>query len=107
MAQRWQSPGEVFGDVALLLFLLAQCFDGVLTYVGVQTMGRGIEANPLLSHLIGALGAGAALLSAKIVAAGFGIILHLRRVHRTVMLLAALYLAAAVVPWTALLFLTD
>ena len=38
---------DVFGDVALLVFLIAQASDGVLTYVGVSTYGMRIEANPL------------------------------------------------------------
>jgi len=36
---------------------------------------------------------------------GFGMLLHLRRVHGVVALLTAFYLAVAIVPW-AVLFLT-
>ncbi len=102
--QSWQSRSQLFGNVALLAFLLMQCLDGVLTYVGVVTFGHGVEANPLLAELMVTLGAGAALTTAKTLAAGLGILLHLREVHGVVMLLAALYLVAAVGPWTAILF---
>ena len=53
---------------------------------------------------MGAVGGGAALLGAKLLAASLGILLHLTGVHRIVAALTVLYLAAAVVPWTALLF---
>jgi len=104
MVQPWYSRGRWFGDLALLLFLLMQCLDGVFTYVGVVTLGPRVEANPVLAHLMDALGAGAALTATKVVAGGFGILLHLRQVHVTVLLLSALYLAAAVGPWLAVLF---
>lgn len=93
-----------FGDLVVLAFLLAQATDGVLTYIGIATMGTSIEGNPLLASLMGAVGGGAALLGAKLLAASLGILLHLTGVHRIVAALTVLYLAAAVVPWTALLF---
>jgi uncharacterized membrane protein len=93
-----------YGDVVLVLFLLAQCFDGVFTYVGVSTYGLGIEANPLLAGLMTSLGHGTALLAAKIIAATLGICLHLRQVHGAVALLAAFYGAVAILPWTVILF---
>jgi hypothetical protein len=92
------------GDVALVLFLLAQCFDGALTYVGVISFGIESEANPLISSLMLHFGEEAGLLGAKAVAAILGIALHLRQVHSAVALLTAFYFAVAIVPWTALLF---
>ena len=102
----WTRPvsSSRFGDVALVLFLLAQCFDGALTYVGVATFGVAIEANPILQRLMMSFGEGAALTTAKIVAAILGICLHLQEVHGVVALLSAFYFAAAVVPWLAILF---
>ena len=94
-----------FGDVVIVLFLLAQAFDGILTYIGVVTFGVGIEANPVISALMLQFGEGTALLGTKIAAALLGIGLHLRQVHAAVALLAAFYVALAVLPWTALLFL--
>jgi len=92
------------GDLFILAFLCTQACDGVLTYVGIATLGIGIEGNPLLASLMGAIGGGGALLAAKSAAALFGIVLHLNGVHRTLAALTALYVTAAVVPWTALLF---
>ena len=93
------------GDVVLVLFLLTQCFDGVLTYVGVITFGIQVEANPIVSGLMLRFGEGTGLLSAKIVAALLGILLHLRQVHSAVAILALFYFAVAIIPWTAILFI--
>ena len=95
---------SLFGDLALVLFLLAQCFDGVFTYVGVLRFGLGIEANPLVAGLMASIGHGAGLLMAKCIAILLGIGLHLRQVHAAVALLAAFYVLVAVLPWIAILF---
>ena len=50
-------------------------------------------------------GVAAGLGGAKMLAIGFGIVLHLRRVHNIVALLTAIYFAVAILPWAAL-FLT-
>jgi uncharacterized membrane protein len=92
------------GNAVLVLFLLAQCFDGVFTYVGVVSFGLGVEANPLIASLMNSLGAATALASAKGVAAALGIALHLRGVHGAVALLTAFYLTVAIMPWMAILF---
>jgi uncharacterized membrane protein len=95
---------SLFGDVALVVFLLAQASDGVLTYVGVRQYGPHIEANPLISWLMVTLGEGVALTAAKLTAGFFGIVLHLSAVHRAVAVLAIFYVLAAVVPWLAILY---
>jgi uncharacterized membrane protein len=95
----------LFGDIALVVFLLAQLLDGILTYVGISTYGPGMEGNPLIAWLISSVGEGPALAIAKIAAGGFGIALHLSAVHKAVALLAGFYLAVAVLPWLAILFL--
>jgi hypothetical protein len=95
---------NMFGDLALTVFLLAQVSDGVLTYVGVRTYGLHVEGNPLIGWLMLAMGEGPALATAKLAAGFFGIALHLSSVHRAVALLAAFYVAVAVVPWVAILF---
>jgi uncharacterized membrane protein len=104
VGRRGSTGRDMFGDVALLVFLIAQASDGVFTYVGVSTYGRHIEANPLIAWLMTLIGQGAALATAKGAAVFFGIALHLSSVHRAVALLAALYLAVAVFPWVAILF---
>ena len=95
---------SLFGDAALVLFLLGQCFDGVFTYVGVKSFGIGIEANPIIAMLMTTFGHGVALTVAKGVAGMLGILLHLREIHSAVALLTAFYFGAAIVPWTAILF---
>jgi hypothetical protein len=94
-----------FGDIALVVFLLMQVSDGVLTYIGVLTFGPAIEGNPLIAWLMGAFGYGPGLTAAKVAAGAFGIALHLSDVHRAVAALAGFYLFAAVGPWLTLLFL--
>ena len=94
-----------FGDVVIVLFLLAQAADGVMTYVGVTTIGTHLEANPLLASLMSAFGEGAAVTGAKLVASALGISLHLIGVHRVLAVLTGVYLAAAVLPWLGLLLL--
>jgi uncharacterized membrane protein len=101
---RGGTPRDMFGDLALLVFLLAQAFDGVLTYIGVSTYGLRVEGNPLIGWLMAAMGQGPALAAAKLTAGFFGVALHLSAVHKAVALLAGFYLIAAVVPWVAVLF---
>jgi hypothetical protein len=90
----------------VLGFLVVQCLDGALTYLGMKTWGPAIEANPLISSAVAVGGIGLGLAGAKLFAIGLGILLHLRRVHNLVALLTALYVAFAILPWTAL-FLTN
>lgn len=96
---------HLFGDIALVVFLLAQVLDGTLTYIGVTLYGPEMEANPIISWLMARIGDGPGLATAKITASFFGIVLHLSAVHKAVALLAAFYVAVAIVPWTLILFL--
>src|SRR5260221_9349341 len=102
---RWDTPRSRFGDIAVLVFLIVQCLDGVFTYLGVRIWGPGIEANPLISSAVSAAGLGVGLASAKGVAVALGIVLHLQRVHTLVAVLTVLYFAAANVPRTAIFLL--
>ena len=95
---------HLFGNVALVLFLLTQVFDGALTYVGVTVYGTHMEANPVVGWLMGTFGHGPGLVTAKLTAGCFGIVLHLSAVHHIVALLTAFYVAVAIVPWVAILF---
>ena len=105
-AKVWHPPvsRSRFGDVIIVVFLLAQCFDGVFTYIGVLTYGLAIEANPLMTALMNAVGHAPALAGSKTVAAGLGICLHVRQVHGAVALLAMFYMVVAIVPWMTILF---
>lgn len=95
---------SVFGDIALLMFLVAQMLDGVLTYVGVSAYGLHMEGNPLIGWMMANMGHGPALATAKVTAGFFGIALHLSAVHKAVAILTVFYLAVAIVPWVAVLF---
>lgn len=100
----WLRRSLTFGNFAILAFLIVQALDGMLTYVGIVSYGPAAEGNPLLSWMMSVMGAAPALAGAKMAASVFGIILHLTSVHRTVALLAALYVSAAILPWVELLF---
>ncbi|HEX5474871.1 MAG TPA: DUF5658 family protein [Vicinamibacterales bacterium] len=95
---------SAFGDTVIVVFLVAQVFDGVLTYVGVRTYGIHMEGNPLLGWMMQVFGEAAALAAAKVTAGGFGIALHLIAVHRLVALLTVFYIVVAVLPWLGILF---
>ena len=94
-----------FANLVVVTFLVAQACDGVLTYIGVSLYGIGMEGNPLLAWLMETMGEGAALATAKGVAGAFGIALHLSAVHRVLAALSAFYVAVAILPWLAILFL--
>ena len=87
------------GELAILAFFLVQALDAAFTYWGVALHGRSIEGNPLLASLMFSIGEGPALASAKLAAAGCGMILHLTHVHRIVVILTAFYVCAALLPW--------
>ena len=53
----------------LLLFLAAQCFDGLFTYAAVHAYGPHAEGNILIATWISLVGPAAALFGAKTVAA--------------------------------------
>jgi len=91
------------GELAILVFFVVQALDAGLTYWGVAQYGQSIEANPLIAGLMHRIGEGPALASAKVAAAGCGMILHLTQVHRIVAALTAFYLCAAIGPWMWLL----
>jgi hypothetical protein len=98
-----RSAESRFGNSVVIVFLLAQALDGVLTYVGVASVGHVTEGNPLVASLVATLGLGPGLVSAKLWACGLGAALHLSGTHRLVALLTAIYFLGAILPWTALL----
>jgi len=85
-------------------FLLTQVLDGILTYAGVSALGVGAEGNPLLAWLMNSYGELIALAGAKVVAAGCGVALYILAVDRLLAILTLVYIAAALVPWTIVLF---
>lgn len=98
-----QKGDNLFGDVAVVVFIVVQALDGIFTYLGIHAWGPSIEANPIMSSALATVGVGPGLATAKLFAVSLGILLHLRRVHLVVAFLTAFYLAAAIVPWAFLL----
>ena len=56
----WDPSPSLFGNVAVLSFLVVQALDGVLTYIGIAFWGPGIEANPIISSAVAYAGPGPA-----------------------------------------------
>ena len=96
---------SLFGEIAIVTFLLAQLLDGIFTYIGVNTFGLSVEANPLIAGLMASYGHGTALVGDKSVAGTLGVCLHLREIHTAVALLAGFYVVVAIVPWMAILLM--
>jgi hypothetical protein len=89
----------VLSRVILLLFLAAQCFDGVFTYAAVHAYGPHAEGNILIATWISLVGPAVALFGAKTVASACGILLYMRGMHRTLSLLTMVYGVGAIGPW--------
>lgn len=98
-------PHGLFGDLAVLLFVIVQGLDGAMTYLGVHTWGLSIEANPIISAALATVGVGTGLALTKLFAIALGVLLHLRRIHLVVALLSVFYIAVAILPWMVM-FLT-
>ena len=90
---------EAFANGIWIAFVLVQALDGAMTFVGIHTFGTRVEANPLLSWYVSALGPATALWSAKLFAVACGAALHLTARFGMLAALALLYLLAAVGPW--------
>jgi hypothetical protein len=99
--RRWDT-GSRFGDIVVLLFLVAQCLDGGFTYLGISFWGPGVEGNPLISSAVSYAGLGLGLAGAKLFAVALGIALHIGRVHNALALLTGIYVFGAIVPWMAM-----
>jgi hypothetical protein len=85
--------------LALMLFLVTQICDGIFTLVAVQSSGIIAEGNVLLATWMGLVGAVPALIGAKLLAAGCGVLLYLLGVHRVLTGLTIYYGVFAISPW--------
>lgn len=83
----------------LVIFIVLQAADGLLTYAAVERFGTAAEGNPILATWIMLTGSAPALIGAKTVACVCGAVLYAAGVHYVLAGLSALYLFAAVVPW--------
>jgi hypothetical protein len=88
-----------FSRLVLLIFLAAQAFDGVFTYVAVNAVGLHAESNHILVFWMTLLGPGVALLIAKTVAMAAGTFVYQRGLHTLLAVLTAVYAAVAIGPW--------
>jgi hypothetical protein len=90
-------------ELVWLAFVTVQLLDGIMSYVGVNTFGSWIEANPLVAWYASVFGPAVAFTAVKLFAIACGTVLYLMARHRTVALLTLFYLAFAVVPWAHVL----
>ena len=88
--------------IVLAFFVLTQALDGALTYWGVTRFGIGVESNAYLVNLMEAIGTGPALLAAKTLAVGCGVILFSTTSFRVLAVATGWCLGFAVVPWLVL-----
>ena len=65
LSKRWNEPRSLFGDVVVIAFVLAQCMDGVFTYLGIGIWGPRIEINPLISTAMSTASVAAAASAAR------------------------------------------
>jgi hypothetical protein len=85
--------------LVLLLFIVAQGWDGVFTYVAVGAHGLGAESNVILATWMALVGPLPTLVTAKVGAVLCGILLYTQGVHRILAGLTALYGFGAIGPW--------
>lgn len=97
-------PRMLGHQLVFAAFLLTQILDGILTYAGISAFGIAAEGNPLLAWLMASYGELIALAGAKILAAGCGVALYILGVDRLLATLTLVYIGAALVPWTLILF---
>ena len=102
--RRLDTPG-LFGKVAIVMFVLAQCADGILTYKGVSTWGVDVEANLLVVWVMSLAGIGPGFAIVKIAAIIFGVIIYGHGFCNVLATLTVVYLVFAILPWIYL-FLT-
>ena len=89
----------VTSQLVLAIFLVAQAYDGLFTYVAVTSYGIVAEGNVLLATWIAWVGPGPAIVGAKLLAASCGVLLYCLGVRRALFALTLFYGAAAIAPW--------
>lgn len=89
-------------QLIIAIFLVAQASDGLLTYAAVMLFGISAEGNPLLATWMAFVGPERAIVGAKLLAGGCGVLLHCLGVDRALVALTALYGIAAIGPWLAI-----
>ena len=91
-------------ELVFAAFILTQILDGILTYLGVSLFGIAAEGNPILAWTMASYGEAIALAGAKVIAALCGVALYALAVDRLLAALTLVYVGAAIIPWTLVLF---
>ena len=91
--------GVLTSQLVLAIFLVAQAYDGIFTYIAVDAYGVVAEGNALLATWIDLLGAGPAIFGAKMLAASCGVLLYCLGVRRALVVLTLFYVVGAIAPW--------
>lgn len=92
------------------VMVVLQVLDGVLTGIGVHSFGLHAEGNPILRSLMASMGSLPALITVKLVAVSVVISLvylslKVNWVPRAMRILIAIYLIAAIIPWSGILLM--
>ena len=87
----------------LLVFVVLQAADGLITYGAVTIFGTAAEGNPLLETWMHIAGPGPALFGAKLLACACGVVLYSLGIRRTLAALTAFYVFAGIGPWLHIL----
>ena len=95
-----------FGDVIVVLFLVAQLLDFIFTYLGVAAFGVR-EGNPLLEHSMRAMGLGSQPRDRQARRGCRRLDAAPAVVPPTTRDLTVVYLALAILPWTWVLFVMN
>ena len=85
--------------LVIMLFLVAQAWDGIFTYVAVNTYGIAAEGNTIVATWMHLVGPVPALVGAKLLAGLCGVLLYVRHVHHALAVLTLLYAVSALGPW--------
>ena len=85
--------------IVLLLFLVAQFWDGLFTWVAVDSHGISAEGNTILAAWMLLAGPAPTLVAAKLAAAAGGVLLYARGVHGVLAGLTLFYAVGAIGPW--------
>jgi hypothetical protein len=96
-------PRMPYAELVWLAFVAVQALDGVMSYVGVRTLGPWMEANPLVGWYAGIVGPATALVAAKLIAVGCGMVLYVMARHYTLAVLTLAYVIFAIGPWIRVL----
>ena len=88
----------MFTGFIFVAFVVVQCLDGVLTYVGVST-GVSPEGNPFMRWVISVMGLGFGLIVNKLISVAGGILLYKYDFHGALVLITISGLVFAVIPW--------